>query len=50
MKQHLIDEATDGVINMDPLKLMGEFRRNRGTNKLCYIGNGKYAVNVHLMY
>jgi len=29
---------------------MGEFRRNRGTNKLCYIGNGKYALNVHLMY
>ena len=42
VKQHLVDEATDDVINMDPLRLMGEFRGNKGTNKLLYIGNGKY--------
>jgi len=43
VKQHLINDATNDAINMDPLRFMGEFRRNRGTNKLLYIGNGKHV-------
>ena len=36
VKQHLIDQATNDVINMD--RLTGD----KGTNKLLYVGNGKH--------
>ena len=39
VKQYLIDNATDGVINMNALKLK---QRDRRVNKLLYVGNGTY--------
>ena len=39
VKQYLIGNATNGVANMDALKLK---RRDRGANKLLYVGNGMY--------
>ena len=40
VKQYLIDNATDGVINMDTLRFM---QGDEGTNKLLYVGNGTYS-------
>ena len=39
VKQCLIDEATDGVINMESLSLMDG---DEGANKLLYVGHRKY--------
>ena len=36
VKQFLIDNATDGAINMDALTFM---QGDKGTNKLLYVGN-----------
>ena len=38
VKQHLINSATDGVINMESLRFI---EGDRGTNKLLYVGNCK---------
>ena len=43
VKQYLIDNATDGVINMDALSLL---QGDKGTNKLLYIGNGKWLYTL----
>ena len=37
VKQFLIDNATDGAINMDALR---HVQGDKGTNKLLYVGNG----------
>ena len=39
VKQYLINEATDGCINMDALRFLPG---HKGANKLVYVGNGKY--------
>ena len=41
VKQHLIDEATDGAINM---KMSPE--ANEGANKLLYVGYGEIILIV----
>ena len=41
VKQYLIDQATDGVINMESLRFIGG---DKGTNKLLYVGNCKYTI------
>ena len=41
VKQYLIDQATDGVINMESLRFI---RGDKGTNKLLYVGNRKYTI------
>ena len=41
VKQYLIDEATNNAINMNALRfILGD----KGTNKLLYVGNGKYIA------
>ena len=45
VKQHLIDEATDGVINMESLRLMD---RDKSTNKLLHVGNRKYIITLNM--
>ena len=37
VKQFLLDNATNGAINMDALRHM---QGDKGTNKLLYVGNG----------
>jgi len=40
VKQHLIDEATNNVIDMSALRfIFGD----KGKNKLLFVGNGKYV-------
>ena len=42
VKKYLIDEATDDAIDMKSLP------GGKGTNKLLYVGNGKYNIyNKH---
>ena len=45
VKQHLIDEATDGVINMKSLRFMDG---DKGTNKLLHVGNRKYIITLNM--
>ena len=42
VKQYLIDEATDGVIDMSVI------REDKGANKLLYVGKNGTHVVMHL--
>ena len=45
VKQYLIDEAINGVINMESLRFMGG---DKGTNKLLYVGNRKCTITLNI--
>ena len=44
VKQHLINSATDGVINMESLRFI---EGNKGPNKLLYVGNRKHTIRLN---
>ena len=43
VKQYLIDEATNDVINMNALRFL---RGDKGTNKLLYVGKGTVSSYI----
>ena len=45
VKQYLIDEATNGIINMESLRFMDG---DKGTNKLLYVGNRKCTITSNM--
>ena len=49
VKQHLVNESTDGMLDMDA---MTSIQGDKGANKLLYVGNGmciSALVNLHVI-